>query len=235
VQEAIDAASSGETITICPGTYSGTITIGKSLTLIGAGDGDNPAVDTILQAAMHSTTVTILSGSGTFQNLRITGGSSSGPGGGIFDDSSSGTLTMTDCSVSNNTAAGDGGGIFHNGQMTLIRCTVTANEATSATAFGGGIYHSGNATLDTSSVSSNTAGGNGGGTRNADSFSTLSLINGSSVTNNHAGGQGGGIHNPGTVACSGGSTVSGNTQGTLPVTSDCVDAGTGTGCATCPV
>ena len=69
--------------------------------------------------------------------LTITGGSTTGNGGGLYNDG--GTITLTDCTVSGN-SAGDGGGLFSSGTATLTNCTVTGN---SASVSGGGLYTSG--------------------------------------------------------------------------------------------
>jgi hypothetical protein len=103
----VGAAQPGDAIRICAGVYNGTITIDKSLTLIGTGDGVSSAVDTVLRPSVNGTTIRITAGSVTLQHLRITGGSTSGNGGGIYD-TGGGNLTLTDCTVTGNTAGNQG-------------------------------------------------------------------------------------------------------------------------------
>jgi hypothetical protein len=226
VQAAVDEATPGATLSLCAGTFTGTIEIAKNLTLIGTGNGAGPG-NTILDGAGAGTVVVIGLGSTvTLQNLRITGGNTSMEGGGI---SNSGTLALTGCTVSGNRANTIGGGIGNLGTMELINSTVSGNSTD--TGFGGGI---GNAVATMKLINSTVSGNSaieGGGIYNFDG--TLELID-SSVTANSAGGDGGGIHNDdGTVICSDGSTVSGNTAFDPPVPSNCIDANGGTGCATC--
>jgi pectin methylesterase-like acyl-CoA thioesterase len=52
IQEAINAASSGDTIGITAGTYNETVTLKSGITLVGAGNGDNPLTDTIINGSM---------------------------------------------------------------------------------------------------------------------------------------------------------------------------------------
>jgi hypothetical protein len=225
VQAAIDAATTGATLTLCAGTFTETIEIAKNLTLVGMGDGAGPG-NSILDGAGAGTVVFIGEGSTvTLQKLRITGGNSD-DGGGIRNV---GKLDLTGCTVTGNTATSTGGGIFNLATMELINSTVSGN---SADGFGGGIGNS----VATMKLINSTVGGNtaieGGGIDNFDG--TLELID-SSLTANSAGSAAGGIRNEdGTVICSGGSTVSGNTVGNPPVPSNCIDVGGGTGCAICP-
>jgi hypothetical protein len=226
VQAAIDAAAPGTTLTLCAGAFSETIVINKNLTLVGAGDGAGPG-NTILDGAGVTTAVTIVVGSTvTLQNLRITGGNTSGFGGGI---SNSGTSALTGCTVIENTAT-EGGGLYNAGTLTLTDCTVIDNAADFAGGRGGGIINFSTMKLINSTVSGNTAD-IGGGILNSE---TLELID-SSVTANSARSSAGGISNGETVICSGSSTVSGNTRDDPPVPSNCIDVGAGAaGCGTCP-
>ncbi len=48
IQAAVDAASAGDTIVVLPGTYNELVTIDKSLTILGQGDGSDPATSTIV-------------------------------------------------------------------------------------------------------------------------------------------------------------------------------------------
>lgn len=214
LQAAIDAANDGATIRLCAETYQETIVIAKDITLIGAGDGADPASNTILDAANSGRVVTIGSGhTVVFEGLRITGGSTSSVvGGGVLNGVDS-SLTMTGCTVTGNTATGHGGGIDNNGgTVTLNGCSIDQNIASVVDARGGGIHsHNGGAlTLNGSSVTGNTAS-QGGGIYVASGTATL---DGSSVTGNTAADGGGGIYNEGssgaTIALQNGTVVEDN-------------------------
>src|SRR5829696_8530555 len=107
----------GGTVYVCPGTYqkpSGSFLVSKSVTVIGAGEGNDPARNTVLQGSGSGRVVTIDAATvitATFQDLRITGGVG-GAGGGIFN--------------------GDGN------ILSLIGCTITGNKAQGTSGFGGG-------------------------------------------------------------------------------------------------
>ncbi len=184
VQPAIDAALAGETIRLCPGIYAGNLLIDRSLTLIGAGDG-NGAGNTILQGTGMNPAVFIddLADSVTLQHLRITGnGTSSALGGGILVGG--GTLELIACTVTGNTAF-YGGGIFNRGTLILTESVITDNLATE---FGGGIYNDGTVTIDDASrVTGNNADltdpdSRGGGIYN--DGGTVTLSNTENVTGN---------------------------------------------------
>ncbi|MCR5360320.1 MAG: DUF2012 domain-containing protein [Thermoguttaceae bacterium] len=89
--------------------------------------------------------------------LTITGGKTTGDGGGIYNH---GTLTLTNCTVSGNTASSYGGGIYnYSGTLTLTNCTVSGNTASS---YGGGIYnYSGTLNIYNSIVVSNSVSNKG--------------------------------------------------------------------------
>ena len=192
VQAAVADASGPSTITICPGTYTGNITIGRDVSLIGAGDGDGPG-DSILQGTFGGRVVAINAGiTATLQSVRITGG---GPdvGAGIFNE---GDVTLTDCTLIGNDANGNGGGIYNTGDSTLALtgCTITMNSAGGA---GGGIYNTGDCTMKSSSVTFNEADSSGGGLSNSSSvyFNDAQMTLTDVTVSNNRGDYGGGIDN----------------------------------------
>ena len=192
-------AGTAATLYVCPGRYRGGFTIGRSVTVIGAGDGDDPARHTILDGNDTQRVVSIgdSSGSITLQDLRITGGRVAGDyGGGIFSLNS--TLALRNCTLIDNHAANDGadegygGAISSFGLMTLTDCLVTNNSAGS---LGGGI-HVGPGTSDvtlsgTTIVEQNEATSGGG----LYVTGQLRISEASRVRNNTADdGEGGGIY-----------------------------------------
>ncbi len=139
----------------------------------------------------------------TLSGLTILGGSTTGYGGGLYNDG--GTVTLTDVTISSN-IAGKGGGLFNTGRGTIgiTGCSITGNSATNG---GGGLYnYQGTVTLNGGTVTGNR-GAAGGGLFNT-GRGTIG-ITGCSITGNSAT-NGGGLYNyQGTVTLSGG-TVSGN-------------------------
>jgi hypothetical protein len=177
--EAVAAARDGDTVYICPGLHE----VGKfnaqafiadnRLTLYGAGSGDDPAVDTILELLGVSPAITnrafdakvmrlsILHGRGvlgggvvnasasdlTLQDVTLSDCNAT-VGGGIYSE---GELTLEDVTIADCTAVEEGGGIaFRDGgrgtlrEVTISRCEVTGN-GNPLVAHGGGIAASGNA------------------------------------------------------------------------------------------
>lgn len=102
IQTVINSAPAGSTIQIAAGTFNGNISINKPLTLIGAGSGDNPAIDTIIVGSLTFTSSipanTSASGS-ELQNFRITGN-----GNGI---NLAGELPLSDITLDNMALVGN--------------------------------------------------------------------------------------------------------------------------------
>jgi len=193
---AISAAADGDKIVIGPGTYSGGFTVGKSVTLIGAGAGR-----TTIRGGAPVVTIANFR-QVTISGVTITGGSAEF-GGGILI--SGGALTLRESTISGNSAS-EGGGIFIVGSLTLKDSTVSGNAAF----FGGGIFNQGTLTLNNSRVSGNLADAGGGILNNQ-----VARLTDSTVTGNTAVSDGGGILNFGLLTLSQ-TTVSGNTP------NDCV-------------
>jgi hypothetical protein len=180
IQTAIDAASNGDIIQLAAGTYNITTTIdpaGKQVTIIGTVDGNgdptsildggNPVGGTsgvrVLICQNSETSATV------FENLVIQNGYSSSDGGGMYNTSSSPTLT--NCTFTSNSSNTAGGMCNTNSSSpTLTDCTFTSNSTTYQ---GGGMYNaSSSPTLTNCAFASNSANA-GGGMYNYDSSPTL--------------------------------------------------------------
>ncbi len=216
------AGSGGnDTITF---SFSGTITLGSTLPAIVSGAGaltiDGGGVVTI--SGNNAVRVMwVNSGADlTLQNLTIANGSTTGIGGGIYNDG--GTLTVTNSTFSGNSAP-FGGGISNAGTLTVTNSTFSGNSATggfSLGGFGGGIYNAGTLTVTNATFSGNSAisGGSGGGIYNA---GTLTVTNSTFSGNSAAGSSGGGgIRNFGTLTLRN-TIIANSTNG------DCVNGGSG--------
>jgi hypothetical protein len=164
IAAALAAAPEGAKILIGPGTYTGSVEIGKSVTLQGAG-----ATDTIVVgresgdvfAGRGSVVKVGEAASVTIKGLTLTGGFPRFSGGGIYN---AGTVTVRDSVLRNNGAGtvtgGSGGGIFNasSGHLTVIGTTISRNTASDIGGTGGGIYNQGVATLIDSAVTDNSSG-----------------------------------------------------------------------------
>jgi hypothetical protein len=225
IQEAIDAARSGDKIEIAVGTYhehlevpgGGTAT---RLTLQGAG-----AAQTTIESTVRG--VTISSGA----SVAIIGVTITGAGAGKFFEGGGidnyGTLTLSDSTVSHNgfvrsrgCCSAAGGIVNWAGTVTLNDSTVSDNLASHEDS-GGIANHGGTITLNGSTVSDNRVGnGSGGGIAN-ENGGTMTL-NDSTVTGNRAGcdgcGGGGIVNGKGGTMTLNDSTVTDNEGEAGPLT-----------------
>lgn len=194
------ALAAGGSIHVCPGRYTGGFVINASVSLTGAGSGDDPATNTILDGLGTQRVVKVNQAPtptlASFSRVRIQGGSDEG-GAGLDADASTevnlvactvadnfgtdpdseggglqvnGTLRMTDCLVERN-EAGEGGGIFVDNGTTVLRNTIIRNNAAIR---GGGVYvDTGSLLLEPGTLVTGNTGNTGAG---------IFSIAGSSVT-----------------------------------------------------
>ena len=120
IQDAIDAATDGDTISIAAGTYlEHDLALGdKGITLSGATDEDGkPTV--IIDAQQQGRVMTINGESASglaplLEHIVFTGGSSQFPGGGLNCTNSS--AFVRNCHFIDNASDMNGGGVYHSGQ-----------------------------------------------------------------------------------------------------------------------
>ena len=215
INGAIGKATSGDTILVATGVYTGSgdqvVLLDRNATLSGGWDtgfATQSGVSTIdgqgaRRGMMVNEGITAVVERFAVQNGYAWGYYGSGNGAGIRNG---GTLTLNNCTISGNTSKDNGGGIANYGAITLNNSVVSSNTASE----GGGILNAGvpgaTMTLNNSTVSSNTAW-QGGGILN--SYAVLTLNN-STISANGATTNGGGIYSYGVVALNN-STVSANT------------------------
>jgi Right handed beta helix region len=187
VQHAVNAARSGDTIEIGPGTYLENVVIdGKNLILVGAS-----AHETTMDGGFHGSVFTLSQATVTLTGMTITHGRGE-TGGGISVISSD--LDLTDAIIVSNAAAQHGGGINvnnfrdHSTSLKSQRCVITHNSAPA----GGGIYLTveSDLTLVDSTVARNEADAGGGLFLE---YATVSTLTRTTISDNASGGDGGGI------------------------------------------
>jgi hypothetical protein len=182
----------GGTVYICPGRYTGFFSLTANVTAIGAGQGDNETVDTILMASGAIGVRNNAGNTATLRRLRVTGARGNlASGVEILDNSS---LNMVDCTVTDNISVDTGApGVYNgNGTLTMTGCTITDNHASgTGYLYGGGIWNVGSMTLTDCDIDGNTAE-TGAGVFNADD--STATLTGCRITYNEAV-NGGGLYN----------------------------------------
>lgn len=209
VAAAVRAATAGDIIHICPGSYpTREVVIDKRLTLTGAGSGKNGTVlDAGEQGRIFFVNLPEDDPDGPVQiaRLTVTGGfleNAQDEGGGIFNKN--GHLILDGAVVTRNVAP-DGGGIFSDQAVTLVGGSRVEDNI--ALNVGGGIAGL-TVTLNSGClVTGNRAAEEGGG---ISAFGALTLNAGSKVTGNRAAFKGGGILMAGALRLEAGSEVTGN-------------------------
>lgn len=200
IQEAIDAASYGDTVQVAAGTYYENVWMKDGVSLIGAGaevtiiDGQGwTAVDCDdgkLSVGTKLSGFTITNSGGeailAYDSLLIENCIiSNNPGTGIV---AYGSNVITNCTFIENWSGGDGGAISISGAATttIRNCTFLRNLSV----WGNGGAINGNAIITNSTFSENRAGDDGGA---ISSWSSSAIITNCTFWGNSTSGYGGGI------------------------------------------
>ena len=201
LHEALNAATSGDTITFAESLSGATITLAVQLTLDKdlTIDGSALAEKVTISGNNQVRVLEVTSGvTATLNSLMITGGNVTGNGGGIYNQ---GVLTVVNTVLFNHTASDSGGGIYNSGTLTITNSSLVGNVAS----YGGGINNDGVLYLQNSTLDANTATTQGGGILN---LADLSVEN-STLSGNSTVIHGSGILNVGSLGLYD-STLSGN-------------------------
>ena len=134
IQLGVDNANVGDVLYVYPGSYSENVVIDKPLTLRGAGDGNNPANDTILDgSSLTGMGIRLLNNvtDVTIEDLRVANYGGVNPSAGIYGNGGNNRLTIQNVTTNGN---GPGfvsasGGIVLNGPVdTVLIDNVTAHQ-----------------------------------------------------------------------------------------------------------
>jgi predicted outer membrane repeat protein len=195
LQACIDGLATGDTINVAPGIYTESVTLNKSVSLVGAGP--NATWLVALPNSRVLTVTGVVTHGAVISGLTFTGGNLGATGcGGVLVVAPANPV-MTSLVISNNVAqwgAGmctggavalsnilflsntattfGGGGLDNGGILTLTQVTFQSNRAP----FGGGLYNDGPATLYEVDFFSNTSTSFAGG--GIDNDSVLSMTRG---------------------------------------------------------
>jgi hypothetical protein len=187
------ALEEGGEIFVCPGRYAGTFHIQAAATLVGAGPGEDPTANTILDSRGIGSVVTVDGVSASLAGLRITGGRENAAAGQLLGAGSGVAAAGGDVDIDNfsivDNHAQTGAGIVATKWLRLTHGTVERNIATEA---GGGVFMSSPASssIDDVYIANNDAPLGGGLFVAANKLTVL----GCEISENRASNKGGGMY-----------------------------------------
>jgi hypothetical protein len=186
IQQQIDAAPEGGTVSVPAGVFTESLTINRAITVTGVS-----SATTIIRAVAGQRVITVTDGHDLhLSNVTISGGHpTSAVGGGVVIIG--GNLEIANCIVANN-SADYGGGIFQEGSLRRVDIVASRLESNSTSNHGGAVFARGSVYLTDTDVLSNTAGWHGGGIHVDAGSATLT---GGLFSNNRANGDNGGAVN----------------------------------------
>lgn len=218
IQDAVDAASSNETVLVSNGVYNagGRVTPGAALVnrvcvthpiaLRGVSGGDRTFIagepDPVHVNGPDAVRCVYLAADTQLSGFTLMLGHTAGSGANWKDSDGAGIFiyegqaTISNCTISACAAGGDGGGLYSRGPTLATSLTVCGNSAQGS---GGGVLCDGSGTISGSTIVSNSAGWEGGGVRFE---GTGGKVVGCTIDYNEAlGKNGGGVdcHNAGLV------------------------------------
>ncbi len=185
---AILNAANGDVIQVAPGVYPETLSISKSVLILGLGE---DASEVVIDASgiVQSNGAVSVGGAieSALENLTITGALTQNPnpsfaslGGGITV--SSGSLTLLDVRVTGNRTVSNGGGVHARGTLASVVIYNSTIDNNVAGSNGAGVYITDGATAEiyNSTISGNTDG------PEASSTGAVNVRSGSSLLMNHS-------------------------------------------------
>lgn len=162
LQACIDGVPLNSRVVIAPGLYITSVTVNRAVSVMGGGNG---ALSVTLRALPGQRVMTVtgfgLTRTTVISGLSLTGGSSSGTGGGILIASSAEPL-LARLVITGNAAVFGGGIGVDAAKLNLIDSQVLSN---SASLYGGGLYSFGSGPADISGtlIAANQSANYGGG------------------------------------------------------------------------